>query len=123
MAATATAPDLLADLAADTAGLMGPRDRDGYADQAVRTFKVIGSPGFPMDEERYSLGQRQRSAAEQGRLEGDDPQRHRAGPERQADRIRILHAGLTPDPSATRAPAPGHTKIAIRSPNGWSNIR
>jgi pimeloyl-ACP methyl ester carboxylesterase len=30
-----------------------PRDRDGYADQAVRTFKVIGSPGFPMDEERF----------------------------------------------------------------------
>jgi pimeloyl-ACP methyl ester carboxylesterase len=30
-----------------------PRDREGYADQAVRTFKVIGSPAFPMDEQRF----------------------------------------------------------------------
>ena len=30
-----------------------PRDRDGYVEQAVRTFKVIGSPGYPMDEERF----------------------------------------------------------------------
>jgi pimeloyl-ACP methyl ester carboxylesterase len=28
------------------------RTRDGYAKQAVKTFKVIGSPGYPMDEER-----------------------------------------------------------------------
>jgi pimeloyl-ACP methyl ester carboxylesterase len=27
--------------------------RDGYVDQAVRTFKVIGSPGYPMDEARF----------------------------------------------------------------------
>ena len=30
-----------------------PRDRDGYVEQAVKTFKVIGSPGYPMDEERF----------------------------------------------------------------------
>jgi pimeloyl-ACP methyl ester carboxylesterase len=30
-----------------------PSDRDGYVDQAVKTFKVIGSPGFPMDERRF----------------------------------------------------------------------
>src|SRR4051794_2024122 len=28
------------------------RSRDGYAEQAVKTFKVIGSPGYPMNEER-----------------------------------------------------------------------
>ena len=27
--------------------------RDGYVEQAVKTFKVIGSPGYPMDEERF----------------------------------------------------------------------
>jgi pimeloyl-ACP methyl ester carboxylesterase len=32
-----------------------PRDRDGYAEQAVKTFKVIGSPGYPIDEERFRL--------------------------------------------------------------------
>jgi pimeloyl-ACP methyl ester carboxylesterase len=26
--------------------------RDGYIEQSVRTFAVIGSPGFPYDEER-----------------------------------------------------------------------
>jgi pimeloyl-ACP methyl ester carboxylesterase len=30
-----------------------PRNRDGYVEQAVKTFKVIGSPGYPMDEERF----------------------------------------------------------------------
>jgi pimeloyl-ACP methyl ester carboxylesterase len=30
-----------------------PRTRDGYAEQAVKAFKVIGSPGYPMDEERF----------------------------------------------------------------------
>jgi pimeloyl-ACP methyl ester carboxylesterase len=27
-----------------------PSGRDGYVEQAVKTFKVIGSPGYPMDE-------------------------------------------------------------------------
>jgi pimeloyl-ACP methyl ester carboxylesterase len=27
------------------------RNRDAYADQVVRTFRIIGSPGFPTDEE------------------------------------------------------------------------
>ena len=30
-----------------------PRTREGYADRAVKAFKVIGSPGYPMDEERF----------------------------------------------------------------------
>jgi pimeloyl-ACP methyl ester carboxylesterase len=30
-----------------------PRTREGYAEQAVKTFKVIGSPGYPMDEQRF----------------------------------------------------------------------
>jgi pimeloyl-ACP methyl ester carboxylesterase len=30
-----------------------PRDRDGYVEQAVRTFRVIGSPAYPFDEERF----------------------------------------------------------------------
>jgi pimeloyl-ACP methyl ester carboxylesterase len=30
-----------------------PRSREGYVEQAVKTFKVIGSPGYPMDEERF----------------------------------------------------------------------
>ncbi len=29
-----------------------PADRDDYADRAVKTFSVIGSPGYPFDEER-----------------------------------------------------------------------
>jgi len=29
-----------------------PRSRQGYVEQVVKTFKVIGSPGFPMDEDR-----------------------------------------------------------------------
>jgi pimeloyl-ACP methyl ester carboxylesterase len=29
-----------------------PRDRDGMIERTLRTFKVIGSPGFPFDEER-----------------------------------------------------------------------
>jgi pimeloyl-ACP methyl ester carboxylesterase len=29
-----------------------PRNRDAYIERAVKTFKVIGSPDFPMDEER-----------------------------------------------------------------------
>jgi pimeloyl-ACP methyl ester carboxylesterase len=29
-----------------------PGDRDGYVDAAVRAFSVIGSPGYPPDEER-----------------------------------------------------------------------
>jgi pimeloyl-ACP methyl ester carboxylesterase len=34
--------------------LMTParRERDTYIEQAVKTFRVIGSPGYPMDEER-----------------------------------------------------------------------
>jgi pimeloyl-ACP methyl ester carboxylesterase len=30
-----------------------PSSRDAYIDQAVRTFKVIGSPAYPMHEERF----------------------------------------------------------------------
>jgi pimeloyl-ACP methyl ester carboxylesterase len=30
-----------------------PRSREGYVEQGVKTFKVIGSPGYPMDEERF----------------------------------------------------------------------
>jgi pimeloyl-ACP methyl ester carboxylesterase len=29
-----------------------PRDREAYVERAVKTFKVIGSPGFPMNEQR-----------------------------------------------------------------------
>jgi pimeloyl-ACP methyl ester carboxylesterase len=29
-----------------------PRQRDAYADHIVRAFRIIGSPGFPADEER-----------------------------------------------------------------------
>jgi pimeloyl-ACP methyl ester carboxylesterase len=29
-----------------------PRDRDTYVERAVATFRVIGSPAFPMDEDR-----------------------------------------------------------------------
>jgi pimeloyl-ACP methyl ester carboxylesterase len=29
-----------------------PRDREGYIESFMRTFKLIGSPGFPFDEER-----------------------------------------------------------------------
>jgi pimeloyl-ACP methyl ester carboxylesterase len=29
-----------------------PRDRDAYAERVIKTFKVIGSPDYPMDEER-----------------------------------------------------------------------
>jgi pimeloyl-ACP methyl ester carboxylesterase len=29
-----------------------PRDREAYAERVVKTFQVIGSPDFPMDEER-----------------------------------------------------------------------
>jgi pimeloyl-ACP methyl ester carboxylesterase len=29
------------------------RSREGYVEQAVKTFKVIGSPGYPMDEPRF----------------------------------------------------------------------
>jgi pimeloyl-ACP methyl ester carboxylesterase len=29
-----------------------PRSREGYVEQVVKTFKTIGSPGFPMDEDR-----------------------------------------------------------------------
>jgi pimeloyl-ACP methyl ester carboxylesterase len=32
-----------------------PRSREAYAEQAVKTFKVIGSPGYPMDEERFRV--------------------------------------------------------------------
>jgi pimeloyl-ACP methyl ester carboxylesterase len=32
-----------------------PRSREGYAEQAVKTFKVIGSPAYPMDEERFRM--------------------------------------------------------------------
>ena len=30
-----------------------PSGRDAYVEQAVRTFKVIGSPAYPMDEARF----------------------------------------------------------------------
>jgi pimeloyl-ACP methyl ester carboxylesterase len=30
-----------------------PSSRDGYVEQAVKTFKVIGSPGYPMDEPHF----------------------------------------------------------------------
>ena len=30
-----------------------PTSRDGYVEQAVKTFKVIGSPAYPMNEERF----------------------------------------------------------------------
>jgi pimeloyl-ACP methyl ester carboxylesterase len=30
-----------------------PSSREGYVEQAVRTFKVIGSPAYPMNEERF----------------------------------------------------------------------
>jgi pimeloyl-ACP methyl ester carboxylesterase len=30
-----------------------PSHREGYVDQAVKTFKVIGSPGYPMDEPHF----------------------------------------------------------------------
>jgi pimeloyl-ACP methyl ester carboxylesterase len=30
-----------------------PSGRDGYVEQAVKTFRVIGSPGYPMDEPRF----------------------------------------------------------------------
>jgi len=30
-----------------------PSSRDAYIDQAVKTFKVIGSPAYPMDEPRF----------------------------------------------------------------------
>jgi pimeloyl-ACP methyl ester carboxylesterase len=36
-------------------GLMlaeAPRDRDGYVERILKTFKVIGSPAYPTDEER-----------------------------------------------------------------------
>jgi pimeloyl-ACP methyl ester carboxylesterase len=36
-------------------GLMlaeAPRDRDGYVERVVKTFKVVGSPAYPMDEPR-----------------------------------------------------------------------
>ncbi|WP_344416329.1 alpha/beta hydrolase [Amycolatopsis minnesotensis] len=29
-----------------------PKDRDGYAESLLRTFRTIGSPGFPFDEPR-----------------------------------------------------------------------
>lgn len=29
------------------------RNRDEFVERAVKTFKVIGSPGYPMDEERF----------------------------------------------------------------------
>ena len=29
-----------------------PQDREGYIESFMRTFKLIGSPGFPFDEER-----------------------------------------------------------------------
>lgn len=29
-----------------------PRDRDGYIDRVVKTFSIVGSPGFPRDEAR-----------------------------------------------------------------------
>ena len=32
-----------------------PRSREGYAEQAVKTFKVIGSPAYPMDEQRFRI--------------------------------------------------------------------
>jgi len=32
-----------------------PRSREAYAKQAVKTFKVIGSPGYPFDEERFRV--------------------------------------------------------------------
>jgi pimeloyl-ACP methyl ester carboxylesterase len=32
-----------------------PGDRDGYVDAAVRAFTVIGSPGYPADEERLRM--------------------------------------------------------------------
>jgi len=30
-----------------------PSSREGYVEQAVKTFKVIGSPAYPMDEARF----------------------------------------------------------------------
>ena len=30
-----------------------PSSREGYVEQAVKTFKVIGSPAYPMDEPRF----------------------------------------------------------------------
>jgi pimeloyl-ACP methyl ester carboxylesterase len=30
-----------------------PRNRDAYVEQAVKTFRLVGSPGYPMDEERF----------------------------------------------------------------------
>ncbi len=30
-----------------------PSSREGYVEQAVKTFKVIGSPAYPMNEERF----------------------------------------------------------------------
>jgi pimeloyl-ACP methyl ester carboxylesterase len=30
-----------------------PRSREAYAERAVKTFKVIGSPAFPFDEDRF----------------------------------------------------------------------
>ena len=30
-----------------------PSSREGYVEQAVKTFKVIGSPGYPMDEPHF----------------------------------------------------------------------
>jgi pimeloyl-ACP methyl ester carboxylesterase len=30
-----------------------PKDRDAYVEQIVKTFKVIGSPAYPMDEARF----------------------------------------------------------------------
>jgi pimeloyl-ACP methyl ester carboxylesterase len=29
-----------------------PRDRDGYVERVVKTFALVGSPGFPRDEQR-----------------------------------------------------------------------
>ena len=30
-----------------------PKGRDAYIERIVKTFKVVGSPGYPMDEERF----------------------------------------------------------------------
>ena len=37
-----------------------PQDREGYIESFLRTFKLIGSPGFPFDEERGRAAGRRR---------------------------------------------------------------
>jgi pimeloyl-ACP methyl ester carboxylesterase len=42
-----------------------PRDRDGYIDHVVQSFRIVGSPGFPFDEAR--LRARLRTSFDRGR--------------------------------------------------------